>query len=227
MTATTTQLEASGIGLQMDNRWLWRELDLCVSEPCFIAVTGSSGAGKTSLLRCLSGQLSPSEGTITRGPVTTAVIRQDLQLANGASCLMNALGGCLGRHSFLSTLLSFPSEERSAAKTLLGQFGLSGKENQWASTLSRGERQRLAICRTLLARPSILLADEPVASLDSQWGERVLKFLKETIIKAGGFLICSLHDENQVNRFAAQRLHLDSNLPNGWSLQPIGGEVQI
>ena len=227
MTSTTIQLEARGIGLQMDNRWLWRELNLSLNKTSFIAVTGSSGAGKTSLLRCLSGQLSPSEGTIVRSSGTTALIHQDLQLANGATCLMNALGGCLGRHSFLSTLLSFPSEEQTAAKILLDKFGLSGKEKQWASTLSRGERQRLAICRTLLAKPVILLADEPVASLDSKWADRVLKFLRETMVQTGGCLICSLHDESQVNRFADQRLHLDSTLPNGWSLQSMGGEVQI
>ena len=76
-----------------------------------------------------------------------------------------------------------------------------------------GERQRLAICRTLLAKPFILLADEPVASLDSKWADRVLKFLRETMVQTGGCLICSLHDESQVNRFADQRLHLDSPFP--------------
>ena len=221
MNAPTPLLEVTDAGLKIENRWLWRQLDLRLSPGCFLAVTGPSGAGKTSLLRCLAGQIPLSEGTITGKETSIAMIHQDLQLADGATSLMNALGGCLWRHSFWSTFFSFPTKERTEARRLLEQFGLSGKENQWASTLSRGERQRLAICRTLLARPHILLADEPVASLDSTWGDRVLGHLKETSQDRNGCIICSLHDESQVTRFADFRLHLDESTPEGWKLQSV------
>ena len=209
------------LGIKVEGRWLWRQLNLSLPLGHFIAVTGPSGSGKTSLLRCLAGEISPHEGRITTSHSSIAMIHQDLQLAHGATCLMNALGGALGRHSFLSTLFSFPASEREQAEELLHSFGLAGKERQWASTLSRGERQRLAICRTLLARPHILLADEPVASLDFDWADNTLSMLRQNMAGQHGLLICSLHDESQVSRFADYRLHLDTSLENGWSFQPV------
>ena len=125
------------------------------------------------------------------------MIFQDLQLADGATALTNVLGGSLGRHSFLSTLWGFPSEEQKKAHILLNQFGLSEKANQWTSTLSRGERQRVAACRTLLTRPLLLLADEPVSSLDPNLADQVLTNLKDSITSENGCVVC-LHNDEQV-----------------------------
>lgn len=220
-------LGTEGLGIEIGERWLWRNLDLSLKPGIFLAITGPSGSGKTSLLRALAGETGTREGTISRPPGNqVCMVHQDLQLADGASCLMNALGGCLGRHSFFSTLFSFPAEERAEAIALLREFGLSGKERQWASTLSRGERQRLAICRALLARPRILLADEPVASLDFEWADHALSLLKTRISGEGGCLVCSLHDESQVLRYADLHLHPDPSTQTGWSLKQVNKEEE-
>ena len=221
---STNLLVAKDLGLHLSNRWLFRKLSFSVPGSSFVAITGSSGVGKTSLMRLLSGDLKGNEGNLESNLSTDeniSMIFQDLQLANGASTLANALGGCLGRHSSVRTLLGFPKQEKDAALKWLSQFGLAQKTRQWASTLSRGERQRLAICRSLISRPKVLLADEPVASLDNQWADKTLSILKSNQVQAGGSLVCSLHDEEQVQKHADFVLRLHAEEPEAWSWENV------
>ena len=208
--------------LEVEDRLLIKGLSLSLSPGSFVAVTGPSGSGKTTLLRTLAGELDPVAGQVSNcleSSSQLAMIFQDLQLADGATAVTNVLGGSLGRHSFLSTLWSFPKDEREEASRLLSQFGLSSKESQWVSTLSRGERQRVAACRTLLARPLLLLADEPVSSLDPSSADQILTHLKSTITQRKGCLVCALHNDEQVDKFADLVLRLDSTDPQGWKLE--------
>jgi len=193
----STLLEARNIGLRLDERWLFKNLSFSIPAAAFISLTGPFGVGKTSLLRILYGELSPTEGELScplQKPPSQAMIFQDLQLAEGAATLTNVLSGSLGRHSSVKTFFGFPKIEKKQGLALLQQFGLERKSSQWASTLSRGERQRLAICRSLLSRPTLLFADEPVASLDSEWADKTLSTLHDSQIKMGGSMVCSLHD---------------------------------
>lgn len=213
-------LQSKDLGLRLSGRWLFQKLNFSVPSSSFVAITGPSGVGKTSLLRLLSGEVSPTEGHVGSMLSTgekISMIFQDLQLANGASTLTNALSGCLGRHSSTRTLFGFPKEEKGIAQDWLSKFGLGDKPRQWASTLSRGERQRLAICRTLISRPKLLLADEPVASLDTEWADRTLQILATTQTQAGGSLVCSLHDEEQVQKYADFVLRLHPTKSSSWS----------
>jgi phosphonate transport system ATP-binding protein len=217
-------LEIKDLGLFLSGRWLFRNLELSIPPSTFVAITGPSGVGKTSLLRLLTKEIFPTEGKITINLTEdqpSAMIFQDLQLANGASTLTNVLGGSLSRHSSVRTLLGFPSVEKERSLYLLDQFGLANQSRQWASTLSRGERQRLAICRTLLSAPTLLLADEPVASLDSDWANRTLSTLKSTQQKTGGSIVCSLHDDEQVHRFADIVLRLNPENPAEWTWEEL------
>lgn len=223
-------ISAKGLGLKIENRWLVRGLDLSISEGDFVAIAGPSGSGKTTLLRTLAGDLSPVEGGVKNHlscPSQTGMIFQDLQLAEGSSVVNNVLGGCLGRHGFLSTLLRFPKEEREEANQFLTQFGLSDKSNQWASTLSRGEKQRVAACRTLLRRPLLLLADEPVSSLDPTWADTVLDHLKSMAFQRKGGVVCALHNEDQITKFADVVVRLDQKNPSNWRIDSLGAETLV
>ena len=221
---TSPLLTAQGLGLRIEDRWLVQGLDLSLNAGSFVAITGPSGSGKTTLLRTLAGEIKTAEGTVNYQldcPTRLAMIFQDLQLADGATALTNVLGGSLGRHSFLSTFWRFPHQEQNDARRLLTQFGLSDKADQWTSTLSRGERQRVAACRTLLTRPLLLLADEPVSSLDPNLADRVLTNLKDSITSRNGCVVCALHNDEQVAKFANTALRLDPSDPHGWKMEII------
>jgi len=221
---TSPLLTTQGLGLRIEDRWLVQGLDLSLNAGSFVAITGPSGSGKTTLLRTLAGEIKTAEGTVNYQldcPTRLAMIFQDLQLADGATALTNVLGGSLGRHSFLSTVWRFPHQEQNDARRLLTQFGLSDKADQWTSTLSRGERQRVAACRTLLTRPLLLLADEPVSSLDPNLADRVLTNLKNSITSRNGCVVCALHNDEQVAKFANTVLRLDPSDPHGWKMENI------
>ena len=220
-------ITAQGLGLKVEDRWLVQNLDLSLDRGSFLAVTGPSGSGKTTLLRTLAGEMEASLGSVKKQldcHNRLAMIFQDLQLADGATALTNVLGGSLERHSFLSTFFGFPTHEQIEANSLLTQFGLSEKVHQWTSTLSRGERQRVAVCRTLLTRPLLLLADEPVSSLDPNLADKVLTKLKDYITSNEGSIVCALHNDDQVAKFADSVLHLDSSDPCGWKFEEIKKE---
>ena len=134
-------------------------------------------------MRILSGRLSPTEGKVTsmlKDGQDISMIFQDLQLANGASTLNNVLSGCLGRHSSFKTLLGFPKKEKETSIEWLRKFGLEKRLVNGHRPYPGGECQRLAICRSMLSSPTLLLADEPVASLDSDWANRTLRILKDS-----------------------------------------------
>jgi len=214
-------IEVEDLGLRVENRWLVRKLNFAIAAGEFFALVGNSGSGKSTLLKTLAGIRKPEEGSVRVNAPTTlpiGMIFQDLQLADGASALKNALSGSLGRHSFLSTLFGFPKDELEEANKLMHTLGLSGKSKQWTSILSRGERQRLAIVRSLIAHPSILLADEPVASLDQDWAEQTLQLIKDRQGHQNGCVVCSLHDLDQVEDHANQVLQLNEEEPEKWSL---------
>ena len=220
----TPLLNVKKLGVKIEERWLIRNLDFAVFAGQFLAITGSSGSGKTTLLRTLLGELLAEEGTVEKNDLLenkSAMIFQDLRLADGATAATNVLGGSLRRHKFLETFFGFPVKEVEDATKLLCRFGLDSKSRQWTSTLSRGEKQRVAICRSLLSNPSILLADEPVSSLDSDWAGRVLEILKQEIIEKQGCLVCTLHNENQVSEFADLELHINEKDPTAWEIRKI------
>ena len=221
---STPLLTTQELGITINDRPVLKSLNLSFNPGTFVAITGPSGSGKTTLLRTLAGELEPVEGKVVNYldcPTRLAMIFQDLKLADGATALTNVLGGSLGRHSFLSTLFRFPAEEQEKAHRLLAQFGLSGKSNQWTSTLSRGEKQRVAACRTLLTQPKLLIADEPVSSLDPALAEEILTHLSNSILKQNGCLVCALHNDEQVTKFADIVLRLDPSDPNGWMLEDL------
>ena len=168
-------------------------LNLTVPAGQQLAIIGASGSGKTTLLKCLSGRLSANSGrTVARGRV--AVIHQDLQLVSRRSALQNVMHGAMGRVPAWRTFVRFPRAERKRAMVLLQRVGLEHRAHTRVGRLSGGEQQRVAIARALMQDPKVLLADEPVATLDVVNARQIMGLLKELGRDSGLTLVVVLHD---------------------------------
>lgn len=167
-------------------------VDLEVPQGAHVALIGPSGSGKSSLVAVLAGRLAPSAGRVEIGG-RVARIHQDLRLVPRASALRNVLHGCLARVS-LPQSFRFPPAERQRAEALLRRVGLGHRLHAPVRTLSGGEAQRVAIARALMQDPDILLADEPVASLDPANAAAIMGLLDELRRERGLTLVSVLHD---------------------------------
>jgi phosphonate transport system ATP-binding protein len=171
------------------------------------AVLGPSGAGKSTLLRLVNGMLAPSSGRVVVGDaqVTTrtvgrirrriGMVHQQFQLVPRLSVLDNVLAGALPAVSTWRTLLRlWPRPLVERALGLLDQVELTERHlYQRASLLSGGEQQRVAIARAFILAPDVVLADEPVASLDPVTSRSVVRLLGQTARQAGATVLCSMH----------------------------------
>ncbi|REE99936.1 phosphonate ABC transporter ATP-binding protein [Thermomonospora umbrina] len=198
---------------------------LTIAAGEFVGLVGPSGAGKTTLLRTLNGFVTPSAGrAIVAGRDVGALNGRDLRrhrrqvgmiyqrfhLVERATAFHNALSGAAGRLSPWRTWLSTaPPGERVRALDALARVGLADRWAQRVDTLSGGQRQRVAIARTVVQDPQIVLADEPVASLDPASAERVLTLLADLARKDGRTVVASLHQVELAGRFCDRIIALD------------------
>lgn len=186
-----------------------QELDLHMAPGERVALIGPSGAGKTTLFRLLNCTLRPSSGTLTIAGLESAglygrrlrhlrcrigTIYQQHNLVPRLRVMHNVLAGHLGRWSTLRSLVSllWPLELGTAV-TALRQVGLADKVFQRTDHLSGGEQQRVAIARTLVQDPEVILADEPVASLDPALSESIVRLLLALATRSHKTLLVSLH----------------------------------
>jgi len=189
---------------------------LSIEKGRFTVLLGSSGAGKSTLLRSLNGLVRPSAGDITVDGVgilrgkhairthrrATGMVFQQHQLIGRASVLKNVLTGRLGYHSSMRTLLPWPVAEKRRALDAIERVGLIEYALRRADQLSGGQQQRVGIARALVQDPSLILADEPIASLDPATADRVLGLL-HAICKADGITaVVSLHQLEFARRYA-------------------------
>lgn len=178
---------------------------------------GRSGAGKTTLLRCLNGLEKPDSGTIrldgTRiDPTDVALVFQAGALIDGKSALENVLDGALGRESVWRELLGWhAADEKRAAIERLHDVGLGGDAARRVGELSGGERQRVGIARALQQEPRVLLADEPVASLDPATARSVLERLAAVVRERRLVGIVSLHQPRLAGDVADRYLGLSDS----------------
>ncbi|MBN2630705.1 MAG: phosphonate ABC transporter ATP-binding protein [Rhodobacteraceae bacterium] len=175
----------------------------------FVGVIGRSGAGKSTLLRLVNRLIDPTQGQITYGPrdVTAlkgralrewrrdcAMIFQQFNLVERLDVLSNVLVGRLADHGFFSSMaMQFSDAERAEALRALDRLDLLPQALQKAGTLSGGQQQRVAIARALVQRPRIMLADEPIASLDPGNATRVMEALKTINGEDGLTVLVNLH----------------------------------
>lgn len=171
-----------------------------------VAILGSSGSGKSTLLGCLSGRLSPTVGRVECAG-RTAVIHQDLRLVRQRSALQNVLHGTLGRRR---SVVHFPAAEKRRAMALLQRVSLDGRVDQPVGRLSGGEQQRVAIARALMQNPAVLLADEPVASLDEILAQETMQLMSDLARERGLTMISVLHDCRLAERFAERIFGMES-----------------
>ncbi|MEJ2453938.1 MAG: phosphonate ABC transporter ATP-binding protein [Candidatus Thiodiazotropha sp.] len=189
----------------------------------FTVLLGASGAGKSTLMRCLNHLQRPSDGSISVDDVgelnsaarlhrhrrQTGMIFQQHQLIGRQSALSNVLLGRIGYHSTLRSLLPLPRADRRLALECLDRVGLLHKSLVRVDRLSGGQQQRVGIARALAQQPRLMLADEPVASLDPATSERVLSLLQRICREDGIALVVSLHQVEYAKSFADRIIALN------------------
>jgi phosphonate transport system ATP-binding protein len=184
-------------------------VDLDIGRAEVVALIGPSGAGKSTLLRCLNGLVSPTAGEIVVGGDTVSgasaselrrvrarigFVFQQFNLLRRLSVLENVLVGSLTRVPTLRSLLGlFPAADVARARVALERVGLASLGDRRVDTLSGGQQQRVAIARALVQEPSVLLADEPMASLDPALSHTVLGLLRHISEEDGLTVVTSLH----------------------------------
>ncbi len=184
-------------------------LSLEIPDGQFVAIIGLSGSGKSTLLRCINRLINPTKGRIIWDgiDITAAtddelrqirrrigMIFQQFNLVKRSSVLTNVMSGRLGYVSPIYSVFNyFPPSEKDRAVAALKRVGIADKMNSRASDLSGGQQQRVGIARTLMQDPELILADEPVASLDPATSHSVMKYLELLNREDGLTILCSLH----------------------------------
>ena len=189
---------------------------LAFERRAFTVLLGLSGAGKSTLLRSLNHLVAPTNGSVVVEGIETldeteslrthrrqtAMIFQQHQLIGRYTCLQNVLVGRLGHYSMWRTLLPFAEADRRLALDCLDRVGLLSRALQRVYNLSGGQQQRVGIARAIAQQPSLILADEPVASLDPETAHRVLGMLHEITKQDDIPTIVSLHQVELAKAFA-------------------------
>lgn len=185
-----------------------RNVELTVSKGEIVFVTGASGAGKTTLLRMLAGDLSPTSGRIQHPfnrneDFFVARVFQDLRLISELTCEANL--NIAYDPSLYASRKAFEKDKAELCRVL----GVSDRLTLKIKDANGGLQQKIAIIRTLLTKPDVLIADEPTSALDSENGKRLFEVLSYFNMKRGMTIIWATHDKELVKRFTGRILHLD------------------
>lgn len=203
-----------------------RSLNLSVSAGEMVVVLGSNGSGKSTFMKCVVGLNRPTAGSVKvagrdlatlsgealrEARLPLALISQNANLVKRRSVLANVCCGALGRHrTLMSAFGRLPRDEIEPAMSYLDEVGLLHLARQRAGTLSGGQAQRVAVARALAQRPDVLLADEPVASLDPEAADEVMRLLRRLATEDGLAVVCVLHQPELAARYADRLVGLRS-----------------
>lgn len=204
-------------------------VSLTINPGEMVSLIGRSGAGKTTLLRCLNGLIKPTKGEILvngqdivelKGRAlreyqkSVGMVFQQFNLVRRLSVLKNVLVGRLphkdGMDFWLAGLGMFHQDEEHNALYCLEQVGIKDQAMKRADELSGGQQQRVAIAKILLQSPSLILADEPIASLDPYSSEAVMDTLREINHKFGTTIIVNMHYLDYAKRYSTRLIGLKS-----------------
>ena len=190
-------------------------IDLKINKGEFVSILGPSGSGKTTLLRTINGLESSSGGeiyfdnkqvnnnNISEVQKKTGMIFQEFNLVNNLSAINNVLTGLLNSsNKFLSLFYLFSKKQKIEALRSLETVGLLEKSYSRSDELSGGQRQRVGIARAIIKKPLLLLADEPVASLDPKSSNLILSLLKKINQEFGTTILCNLHQVDLAKKYS-------------------------
>ncbi len=220
MNPNSNLLQVNNLSKSYDGKkWALEDLSLKVQEGDFVILLGLSGSGKSTFLRCINRLIEPTRGQILfrnedilqlkgielkhyRRQI--GMVFQQFNLVKNLTVLTNVLTGRLGYHSSLSP---FSKEDYELATQNLEKVGLQDFADKQVKFLSGGQQQRVGIARALMQKPSLILADEPVASLDPATADSIMQYLGE-INREGISIICSLHLLTLARRYGNRVLAL-------------------
>jgi phosphonate transport system ATP-binding protein len=200
------------------------DVSFTVPDGEFLVVIGLSGSGKSTLLRCINRLIDPTEGEIIWNGVDLAklegdelrqarrkigMVFQHFNLVERSTVLTNILTGRLGYNKTWPTLIHrFPKEDRDKAWRVLKRMDIEDQAHKAARELSGGQQQRVGICRALMQDPELMLADEPVASLDPVLAHSILEHLEKLNQEDNLTIMCSLHYLDLVQRYSTSVIGL-------------------
>jgi phosphonate transport system ATP-binding protein len=200
------------------------DISFSVKKGEFLVIIGLSGSGKSTLLRCINRLIEPTAGRVTFDgiDVTAAssrelrrlrrrmgMIFQQFNLVKRSTVLTNVLSGRLGYVSPTGSVLHrFPRSDIEMAMANLERVGIPEQAYKRADELSGGQQQRVGIARALMQKPELLMADEPVASLDPATSNSIFKYLEEINREEGVTVLCSLHFLSLARRYGTRLIAL-------------------
>jgi len=215
-----TILKISGLKKRYTRKEVLKGIDIEIKEGEFVVVIGPSGAGKSTFIRCINRMVDPTNGAIEFDGADVAKLKgkslrqsrsnigmifQHYNLIGRTNVIKNVLHGRLGHTSFFKTATGRYSEaEKKEAFTLLQKVGLGEHLYKKANALSGGQMQRVGICRAMMQNPKLLLADEPIASLDPKSAQIVMDQIHELVTERKIACIMNLHQVQVAKDYATR-----------------------
>jgi phosphonate transport system ATP-binding protein len=201
-----------------------QDVSFQVPDGAFLVIIGLSGSGKSTLLRCINRLIEPTQGEILWDGVDLAKLKgedlrkmrrqigmvfQQFNLVKRSKVVTNVLAGRLGyTPAWRSLTRGFSGEDRQRAREAMARLGITSQAHKRADELSGGQQQRVGIARALMQDPKMILADEPVASLDPVLAHSILQHLERLNREDKITILCSLHYLDLVQRYASQVIGL-------------------
>lgn len=202
------------------------DVTLTIPSGQVVALIGPSGAGKSTLIRCINRLVTPTSGKALLDDVNITdlspgalrkqrrhmgMIFQEYALVERLSVMENVLSGRLGYVGFWRSFLrKFPQSDVDEAYRLLDRVGLLEMADKRADELSGGQRQRVGICRALIQNPTLLLVDEPTASLDPKTSRQIMRLICELCAEHGLAAIINIHDVALARMFTERVIGLEN-----------------
>jgi len=220
--SSNIKIEAKNISKHFERKIALSSLSFSIKEGELVALIGPSGAGKTTLLNAIAGLVPLNSGDLIidtklltsykKGKVFAkkiGVIRQQFDLIGSLAVIHNVLAGKLADWGLFKSLLSLlVPQEKELAVNALERVGLAEKVYEITSSLSGGEQQRVAMARLMVQKPEVILADEPVASLDPARADDVLSMLTSIVTEEKQTLIASLHSVEYARKYFTRIISL-------------------